>query len=267
MNVRSAACAAVALFALSAARAQAQQAFDLGKPPAYRIQVPQFSDGQVAQLIATLDSLLAAPVRTGTWAGTARTALADFSRRLQAGRLSPVQERRVLDHFDDIARAHPSDAAVLDGPRFAVRALSIGKTAPDVSGKDLDGNEFHLSDYRGKVVVLTFWGQWCGICRTEFPYERLLLELHKNWPFAIVGVNSDRSLDIAKQAVSDNRLAYRSWWDGCDVDDPTGGPIASAWQVTGWPTVYVLDTHGVIQYVDIHHEDLLKAVRQLLTAQ
>lgn len=43
---------------------------------------------------------------------------------------------------------------------FELRNLRVGKTAPDVEGEDLDGTRFKLSDYRGKVVVLDFWGDW-----------------------------------------------------------------------------------------------------------
>jgi hypothetical protein len=38
--------------------------------------------------------------------------------------------------------------------------LEIGKVAPDIEGEDIDGVKFKLSDYRGKVVVLDFWGHW-----------------------------------------------------------------------------------------------------------
>jgi hypothetical protein len=43
---------------------------------------------------------------------------------------------------------------------FELRNLRIGKTAPDIEGEDLDGVKFKLSDYRGKVVVIDFWGDW-----------------------------------------------------------------------------------------------------------
>ncbi len=43
---------------------------------------------------------------------------------------------------------------------FAIQNLKVGKTAPDIVAKDLDEVEFKLSDYRGKVVVLDFWGDW-----------------------------------------------------------------------------------------------------------
>ena len=38
--------------------------------------------------------------------------------------------------------------------------LAVGQTAPEISGKDLDGKPMKLSEFRGKVVVLDFWGHW-----------------------------------------------------------------------------------------------------------
>jgi len=46
------------------------------------------------------------------------------------------------------------------GELFELRYLSVGKEAPEVKGEDADGKEFKLSDYRGKVVMLDFWGHW-----------------------------------------------------------------------------------------------------------
>lgn len=43
---------------------------------------------------------------------------------------------------------------------FEMRHLVIGKTAPEIEGEDIDGKRFKLSDYRGKIVVLDFWGNW-----------------------------------------------------------------------------------------------------------
>jgi len=37
---------------------------------------------------------------------------------------------------------------------------AVGKQAPDIEGEDLDGKRFTLADYRGKVVMLDFWGMW-----------------------------------------------------------------------------------------------------------
>ncbi len=43
---------------------------------------------------------------------------------------------------------------------YELRNLQIGMTAPDIEGEDVDGVQFKLSDYRGEVVVLDFWGDW-----------------------------------------------------------------------------------------------------------
>jgi hypothetical protein len=43
---------------------------------------------------------------------------------------------------------------------FEVQHLSIGCEAPEITSEDIDGVEFSLADYRGKIVVLDFWGNW-----------------------------------------------------------------------------------------------------------
>ena len=50
---------------------------------------------------------------------------------------------------------------IAEGELFDLRQLSIGKEAPQIVGQDVDGRTLTLSDYRGKVVVLTFSGDWC----------------------------------------------------------------------------------------------------------
>jgi hypothetical protein len=43
---------------------------------------------------------------------------------------------------------------------FELRFLCVGRVAPDIEGEDVDGKKFKLSDYRGKVVLLDYWGHW-----------------------------------------------------------------------------------------------------------
>jgi hypothetical protein len=46
------------------------------------------------------------------------------------------------------------------GELYELRNLSVGKTVPEIEGPDMDGTKFKISDYRGKVVMLDFWGHW-----------------------------------------------------------------------------------------------------------
>ncbi len=238
---------------------------DIGFAPIkpHRITVEPFADNQVEDLLATLTRLVGAIKNEAKWVDEANIHFWRLMNRLQTGLVSPAQEAMVLARFDALEKAHPTAKAFLDKQRELVRTRLIGKVAPEIAGKDLDNVEFKLSEYRGKVVVLYFTGQWCGPCRGEYPYQRLMLELHKDKPFAILGVNSDDTLDVARQAKADNRLEYRTWWDGY-LEKKTSGPIASAWDVTGWPTIYLIDKKGVIRFVNLRFEDVLKGASQLL---
>jgi hypothetical protein len=68
-------------------------------------------------------------------------------------------ERLIKDHQDLEIRGR-NIAKTAEGKLFAARNLDIGKKAPEIIGTDVDGREMKLSDYRGKVVVIDFWGDW-----------------------------------------------------------------------------------------------------------
>jgi hypothetical protein len=60
----------------------------------------------------------------------------------------------------DVKERGQSVKEQIENTLFELRFLSIGKVAPEIEGEDLDGKKFSLSEYRGKVVVLDFWGNW-----------------------------------------------------------------------------------------------------------
>ena len=76
-----------------------------------------------------------------------------------------------------------------------------------------------------------------------YPHERSLVKQYENKPFAIVGVNSDPSLEFLRQVMKEKDLSWPSFFDG----GGTGGPIATKWGVRGWPTIYIIDHEGIIQ--------------------
>src|SRR5215212_11612170 len=92
-----------------------------------------------------------------------------------------------------------------------------------------------------------------------YPHERSLVKRLEGKPFALLGINSDPK-DRLRQAMKKENITWRSWWDGGN----TGGPLATAWNVKGWPTTYVLDAKGVIRYRDVREEQMDKAVDTLL---
>ncbi|MFT4549906.1 MAG: peroxiredoxin [Verrucomicrobiales bacterium] len=92
-----------------------------------------------------------------------------------------------------------------------------------------------------------------------YPHERSLVARMKDKPFTILGVNSDKA-DRYKKAIKENNISWPSFWDG----GSTGGPIATQWAVSGWPTIYVIDAKGVIRYKNVRGEAMDEAVDALM---
>ncbi|HEY6227888.1 MAG TPA: hypothetical protein VI282_12265 [Verrucomicrobiae bacterium] len=92
-----------------------------------------------------------------------------------------------------------------------------------------------------------------------YPHERSLVKRLQGKPFALIGINSDDKNHL-RDVIKKENMTWRSWWDGGD----TSGPIATQWNVRGWPTIYVLDHKGVIRFKGPREHDLDKAVDQLL---
>jgi hypothetical protein len=71
-----------------------------------------------------------------------------------------VKEYGECKLLDTYQKTQPTLAEVSKIELFELRNLRVGKAAPDIDGEDLDGTKFKLSDYKGKVIVLDFWGDW-----------------------------------------------------------------------------------------------------------
>ncbi len=148
---------------------------------------------------------------------------------------------------------------IATGELFLRRSLIAGKVAPEIEGKDLDGKSFKLSDYRGKVVVLTFSGNWCGPCRGMYPQERALVANLAGKPFALVSVNTDKDAKTLDDSIKSGEVTWRCWSDG-----GTDGPITTRWGIVSFPTIFVLDSRGVLRHRDLRGEELDRAVGTLV---
>jgi hypothetical protein len=67
---------------------------------------------------------------------------------------------RAKAEFGDVVYQGDKMANVADGAMFSLKFLRPGKPVPEIEGPDMDGKTFKISDYKGKVVMLDFWGHW-----------------------------------------------------------------------------------------------------------
>ncbi len=74
---------------------------------------------------------------------------------------------------------------------LAAAQVVPGKAPPDALGVDNNKSKVHVSDYRGKVVVVTFWASWCGACLTELPILEKLQRRLGDDQIRVIAVNTD----------------------------------------------------------------------------
>lgn len=91
------------------------------------------------------------------------------------------------------------------------------------------------------------------------PHEKEMVKRLADKPFALIGINSDGDRSVVNKILEREKITWRNVIDG-----NTQGPIATAWNVHAWPTIYVLDKEGKIRHRDLRDDELEKAVVKLL---
>jgi peroxiredoxin len=145
----------------------------------------------------------------------------------------------------------------------SVKADKDRKPAPDFALKDADGKVVHLSDYRGKVVLLDFWATWCGPCKIEIPWFMDMQRQDKDRGFEVLGVAmDDEGWEAVKPFVSKIGVNYRIVIGNDTTAQLYGG-------VDALPTTFLIDRTGRIAAVHIgltSKKDFEDGVEQLLQA-
>ena len=175
-----------------------------------------------------------------------------------------------------LAIANRSDPAIkAHFEKRQARVDMIGKPAPKIEGKDVDGKPVRLADLKGKVVLVDFWATWCPPCVASFPTLRQLARQHKDQGFAILGVNLD---DLARPesgrpgagaqaepGTADIRwflVAQRAGWT--NIVGTGADAAAKAYGVEEIPASFLIDREGKIIHVELRDQALARTLARLL---
>lgn len=123
------------------------------------------------------------------------------------------------------------------GPAEGVRA---GLRAPDFQVVSLQGETVQLSDLRGKVVLLNFWGTWCGPCRREMPELQAAYDRYADDGLVILALAVRDEADLVRAFREEFGLTFTLALD-------EGERVSSTFKVPGQPSTFIIDQNGVIQ--------------------
>lgn len=96
------------------------------------------------------------------------------------------------------------------------------------------------------------------------PHEKALVERLKDEPFALIGINSDGPADQVLKRLQKEGINWRN-----AIDETPSGPWATRWNISGWPTLFLVDAKGVIRerWLGSPGDDVLDAKIDELVAE
>jgi peroxiredoxin len=115
-----------------------------------------------------------------------------------------------------------------------------GVEAPDFVLKSLSGKNLRLSEYRGDVVMLSFWASWCGDCRAQLTQLGAMRDRYQDAGVELLAVSLDQSMRQASESAAD--AAYPVLHDAA-------GEVGRLYDVTKMPVMVLIDRGGVVREV------------------
>lgn len=215
------------------------------------------TDVQVASADAVLRSCL---TRASDRRERGQAEINQARQKKEAGAEQKAREelQAALDKLDDeclgrieavasIEQINKAEKAGFESPmKKRPRVLpEVGYLAPPFELKGADGKPVSLASLRGKVVILHFWATWCGFCKKSMPEIQNLQEAVKDKPdVVLLGINA------SQRPNNPDPVAFAKE-QGCTYTILVGGDsVSGAYQVQGFPTMYVIGRDGSI----IHKE-------------
>ena len=146
------------------------------------------------------------------------------------------------------------------------RELRMGEEVPDFQFTDFEGKKRKFSEFRGKYVLLDFWGSWCPPCRREMPYLKAAHSRFNARDFEIVGMNTDDSPEMLKPALK----KFGATWTQAKLESIRD--VIQSFRINSFPTTLLIDDKGKIVSMGRAHkgqprlrgEDLLKTLDKIL---
>ena len=156
---------------------------------------------------------------------------------------------------DDIKREWSSDDARSE-KLMALEGASPPSLEKIASWANTDGAQ-DWDDFKGKVVLIDFWGQWCGPCRAAIPHLKELHEEYGEDGLVVLGIHTKNAAEAGKTYVVEEGITYPIAFDENDE-------VIKQFAVNSYPDYYFVDHKGILRYADVANSEADKVVAMLL---
>jgi thiol-disulfide isomerase/thioredoxin len=136
----------------------------------------------------------------------------------------------------------------------------IGSPARDFSTTLMTGEDFALSDQKGRIILVDFWSTFCVPCKEELPNLRDLYKTYRDKGFEIISISLNTDEKILDKFLVENPMPWKTVFSGKGFN----GDLARLYEVTWVPSYWLIDRKGVLRYHDVRGKDLRNAVVHLI---
>lgn len=140
--------------------------------------------------------------------------------------------------------------------------LEVGMEMPDFAFVDLDGKQRRMSEFRGKYLLVDFWGVWCHDCIVETPFHLEAYERFKARGFEILGLDTDEKVETVLSYVKKNNMTWPQ-----ATNDSIKQLKEVTYRIQEYPSTLLLGPDGKVLVLDqdqLRGDELLKTLERVL---
>ena len=173
---------------------------------------------------------------------------------------------RVGDLYLSTERLDAANGQIVIRPRlkseYQRQEFAVGKLVEDFSFVDFDNKKRTLADFRGKYLLVDFWGAWCVDCRREVPFQVAAYQRFRKRGLEILGMDTDEEIEKAKTYLAQNTMN----WTQARYES-IKNLIENTYGIQQYPSTFLLAPDGKILVLDqekLKGNDLLRTLDEIL---
>lgn len=173
-----------------------------------------------------------------------------FSEEAESEDFSVIEDEATLEESDETS--DQTDG----GPKVGT---SVGNLAPDFTLSSTTGKTVSLSDYRGKRVMVNFWGTWCPPCRAEMPDMEKFYQENDVEILAVNLTPTESNVSDVTDFIDEFGLSFQVL-----LDEELA--VSSQYGIQPVPTSFMVDSKGIVQYVAlgaVNYEQMVQALNTM----